>query len=133
MHARYYFNLKRRDGTLVDPDGLDLPDQTAAREYALQVMSELMRNANVRTRAWRLAVMDQDKQSCFELLFASYDDSMAHLPPEFRSSVEMACRRHASLMDAIVDVRTTMPQIRGTLARSDRKPYVAAEDGRDCR
>jgi hypothetical protein len=79
-----------------------------------------------------MAVMDQGKQSCFELLFASYDDSMAHLPPEFRSSVEMACRRHASLMDAIVDVRTTMPQIRGTLARSDRKPYVAAEDGRDC-
>jgi hypothetical protein len=53
VHARYYFNLKRRDGTLVDPDGLDLPDQTAAREYALQVMSELMRNATVRTRAWR--------------------------------------------------------------------------------
>ena len=130
---RYYFNLKRRDGTLVDPDGLDLPDQTAAREHALQVMSELMRNANVRTRAWRLAVMDLDRQSCFELLFASYDDSMAHLPPEFRSLVEMACRRHASLMDAMVDVRTTLLQIRGTLARSDRKPYIATQDGRDCR
>jgi len=130
---RYYFNLKRRDGTLVDPDGLDLPDQAAAREYALQVISELTRNANVRARAWRLAVMDQDRQPCFELLFASYDDSMAHLPLELRSSVETVCRRHASLMDAIVDVRTSMLQIRGTLARSDRKPYVAAEDGRDCR
>jgi hypothetical protein len=130
---RYYFSLKRRDGTLVDPDGLDLPDQATAREHALQVIDELMRNANVRTRGWRLAVLDQDRQSCFELLFASYDDSMAHLSPEFRSSVEMAYRRHASLTDAIVDVRTTLLQIRGTLARSDRKPYIAAEDGRDCR
>jgi hypothetical protein len=129
----YYFNLKRRDGTLVDPDGLDLPDQSAAREHARQVIDELMRNANVRTRGWRLAVMDQDRQACFELLFASYNDSMAHLPPELRSSVELVCRRHASLTDAIVDVRTTMLQIRGTLARSDRKPYVAAENGRDCR
>jgi hypothetical protein len=130
---RYYFSLKRRDGTLVDPDGLDLPDQATAREHALQVIDELMRNANVRTRGWRLAVLDQDRQSCFELLFASYDDSMAHLSPEFRSSVEMAYRRHASLTDAIVDVRTTLLQIRGTLARSDRKPYIAAENGRDCR
>jgi hypothetical protein len=71
---RYYFNLKRRDDTLVDSYGTDLPDQAAARQHALHVMSELMRGANVRTRAWRLAVLDQDRQSCFELLFASHDD-----------------------------------------------------------
>jgi uncharacterized protein DUF6894 len=130
---RYYFNLKRRDETLFDPDGTVLPDQAAAREHALHVIHELMRNAGVRTRPWRLAVMDQDRESCFELLFASYDDSIAHLTPELRSSVEMACRRHALLMDAIVDVRTTILQLRGTLARSDRKPYVAVENGRDCR
>jgi len=129
----YYFNLKRRDGTLIDPDGLDLPDEAAARQYALQVIGELMRNATVRTRGWRLAVTDQDREPCFELLFASYDDSMAHLTPELRSSVEMICQRHASLTDAIIDVRTTMLQIRGTLAHSERKPYVAAENGRDCR
>lgn len=130
---RYYFNLKKREGTLVDPDGTDLPDEAAAREHALQVMSELMRNASVRTRAWRLAVMDQDRRSCFELLFASHDDSIAHLTPELRSSVEIVCRRHASLTDAIVDVRATMLQIRGTLARSERRPYVATANGRDCR
>lgn len=130
---RYYFNLKRRGGTLVDTDGTDLPHEAAAREHALHVMSELMRNANVRTRAWRLAVMNQDRQSCFELFFASYDDSMAHLTPELRLSVELVCRRHALLTDAIVDVRTTMLQIRGTLARSERRPYVAADNGRDCR
>ena len=129
----YHFNVKRREGTLLDPDGMDLPDEAAARGHALQVMSELMHNANVRTRAWQLAVTDQNRRSCFELLFASYDDSMAHLTPEFRSSVETICRRHALLTDAIVDVRTTMQQIKGTLARSDRRPYLAAENGRDCR
>ena len=131
--SRYYFSLKRREGTVLDTDGTDLPDESAARKHAHQVMNELMRNANVRTRSWRLAVLDQDRSPCFELLFASYDDSMAHLTPELRSSVEMICQRHASLVDAIVDVRTTMLQIRGTLARSDRKPYVAVENGRDCR
>jgi hypothetical protein len=130
---RYYFNLKRREGTLLDPDGTDLRDEAAARDHAHQVMSELMRNANVRTRTWQLAVMDQNRRSCFELLFAGYDDSMAHLTPELRSSVETICRRHALLTDAIVDVRTTMLQIKGTLARSDRRPYLVAENGRNCR
>ena len=55
---------------------------------------------------------------------------MAHLTPELRTSVETICRRHALLTDAIVDVRTTMLQLKGTLARSDRRPYVAAENGR---
>jgi hypothetical protein len=129
----YYFNIKRREGMLLDPYGMGLPDEAAAREHALQVMSELMRNANVRTRGWRLVVLDQNRQPCFELLFVSHDDSIAHLTPELRSSVERICRSHASLMDVIVDVRTTMLQIRGTLARSDQEPYVAAENGRDCR
>jgi uncharacterized protein DUF6894 len=128
----YHFNVKRREGTLLDPDGMNLPDEAAARGHALHVMSELMRNANVRTRAWRLTVIDENRGACFEFLFASYDDSMAHLTPELRTSVETICRRHALLTDAIVDVRTTMLQLKGTLARSDRRPYVAAENGRDC-
>jgi hypothetical protein len=128
----YYFNLKKREGTLLDADGTNLPDEAAARKHALHVMGELMRHANVRTRGWRLAVIDENRRTCFELLFASHDDSMAHLTPEWRTSVETICRRHALLTDAIVDVRTTMLQIKGTLARSDRRPYVAAENGRDC-
>ena len=130
---RYYFNLKKREGTLLDTDGTDLPNEAAARQHAHQVMRELMHNANARTRVLRLAVIDQGRNPCFELLFASYDDSMGHLAPELRSSIEMVCRRQASLTDAIVDVRATMLQLRGTMARADRKPYLAAENGRDCR
>jgi hypothetical protein len=65
---RYHFNVKRREGTRLDPDGMDLPDEAAASEHALHVMSELMRNANVRTRAWRLAVIDENRGACFEFL-----------------------------------------------------------------
>lgn len=117
--ARYYFDLKNSEGTLLDTDGTELPDERAAREHACQVVIELMRNASVRTRMWRLTVSDQDRMSCFECLFASHDESIAHLKPELRSSVETVCREHAALMDAIVDVRSTILQIRGTLARSD--------------
>jgi hypothetical protein len=123
--ARYYFDLKNSEGTLLDTDGTELPDETAAREHACQVALELMRNASVRTRMWRLTVSDQDRMSCFECLFASHDESIAHLTPELRSSVETVCRGHAALTDAIVDVRSTILQIRGTLARSDETVNVA--------
>jgi hypothetical protein len=124
--ARYYFDLKNSEGTLLDTDGTELPDEGAAREHASQVVLELMRNASVRTRMWRLTVSDQDRMSCFECLFASHDDSMAHLTPELRSSVEMVCREHTALTDAIVNVRATILQLRGTLARSDAIANAAA-------
>jgi hypothetical protein len=123
---RYYFDLKNSEGTLLDTDGTELPDECAAREHACQVVLELMRNASVRRRMWRLTVSDQDRMSCFECLFASHDDSMAHLTPELRSSVEMVCREHGALTDAIVDVRATILQLRGTLARSDVIANAAA-------
>lgn len=123
--ARYYFDLKNSDGTLLDTDGTELPDEGAAREHACQVVLELMRNASVRTRMWRLTVSDQDRMSCFECLFASHDDSIAHLTPELRSSVEMVCRKQAALTDVMVDVRSTILQIRGTLARSDAIANIA--------
>jgi hypothetical protein len=123
---RYYFDLKNSDGTLLDPDGTELLDEAAAREHARHVMLELMRNASVRTRMWRLTISDQGRMSCFECLFASHDDSIAHLRPELRSSVETVCHEHGALADAIVDVRTTILQIRDTLARSDAVANVAA-------
>src|SRR5436305_877044 len=123
---RYYFDLKNSDGTLLDPDGTELPDEVAARDHARQVVIELMRNASMRTRMWRLTISDQGRMSCFECLFASHDDSIAHLTPELRSSVETVCHEHAALIDAIVNVRSTILQIRDTLSRSDAIANVAA-------
>jgi len=119
---RYYFNLKNSEGTLLDHEGTELPDQEAARAHARQVMLELMRNADTRTRTWRLIVSDHNQLPCFECLFASYDDSIAHLPPEVRSSIEIAYHKQAALTDAIMNVRASILQIRSTLARSDAVP-----------
>jgi Domain of unknown function (DUF6894) len=128
--SRYYFNLKLPGETLLDPEGTDLPDEEAALDHARRVVRELMHNAQVRTRLWRLAVSDEDRLPCFELLFAAFDDSLLHLIPELRSSVEMVRSRHASLIDAIVDMRMTMLQVKGTLARANGTPYIAAGGGR---
>ena len=116
---RYYFNLRNSEGTLLDPEGTELPDQDAARVHAHQVMQELMRNASPRTRMWRLTVSDHNLIPCFECLFASHDEAIAHLTPELRSSVETAYRKQAALTDAIINVRTSILEIRSTLARSD--------------
>jgi hypothetical protein len=114
---RYYFNLKNGEDTLPDPEGTELPDNEAARAHAHQVMQELMRNASMRTRMWRLAVSDHNLLPCFECLFASHDESIAHLAPELRSSVEAAYHKQAALTDAIIDVRASILQIKSTLAR----------------
>src|SRR5215475_5357983 len=73
---RYYFNLKKREGTLLDPDGTDLPDEAAARKHALQVMRELMHNAHVRTRAWRIS-----RQNCArQLKWSAADKPRSRIP-----------------------------------------------------
>jgi hypothetical protein len=89
---RYFFNLN--DGRKIIPDleGTELPDHDCARAHACQVVRELARNRERRTRSWRLAVCDVHCTLCFELLFASMDDSISRLD---------ACRDTASLNDAI--------------------------------
>ena len=119
---RYYFNVKNSEGTLLDHEGTVLPDLEAARAHARLVMLELMRNASKHTRTWRLVVSDHNLLPCFECLFASHDESMAHLPPELRSSIESTCGKQAALTDAIIDVRASILQLRSTLARSDAVP-----------
>lgn len=119
----YYFNVINCEGTLLDPEGTELPDHEAARGHAHQVMLELMRNASTQTRLWRLAVSDHNLLPCFECLFASHDESIAHLTPDLRSSVETACRKQVALTDAIIDVRASILQLRSTLARSDAIPH----------
>jgi hypothetical protein len=64
-----------------------------------------------------------------DVLFASVDDSIRHLTPELRSSVENLCAKSASLSEAINAIKLTLTQVKGTIARSERAPYVAAING----
>jgi hypothetical protein len=125
----YYFNLKDGWKVIPDPEGTACVGDDAAREHAVLVAREAMRNNEPETRKWRIQVCDAGRAPLFEVLFASVDESMDHLPPNIRSSVEKLSRQLASLGDAVSDVRMSMLQLRTTLARADGHPYLVALNG----
>jgi len=126
----YHFNLKTALDTIHDLEGMELPDERSARSHAGEVARELTTNRDLRAmRLWRLSVCDGYGKSHFELLLAPLHPSICQLPSEIRASVEDLCQKTASLNDAIKAVRMTVFQVRGTIARSEGMPYVAALDG----
>jgi hypothetical protein len=125
----YFFNLKTSNGEIRDPDGTEFDDVPTAWEHAREVARELMRQRETRRRSWRIDVRDGEGRQCFELLFASVDDSIAPLGPELRSLIENLHRKQASLADAIAAVRLSLLQIQATIARSKGKPFLASLDG----
>jgi hypothetical protein len=127
----YFFNLKNLDGTIYDPEGMDLPDESAVREHARVVACELMQHRQPKTRSWRLDVRDREGRPCFELLFAAVDESIGYLRPDLRSSLERLCADCASLSETIHTLKLTLLQIRGTIARSEGTPYIVAVNGRE--
>jgi hypothetical protein len=124
--THYYFNLWTSTQLLLDPDGTALPDETAARSHARSVAHDLMRNRAAKTRSWRLDVRDGDGRRCFSVLFASVDDTV---PPELRAAFIDGSTQAATLRDAIHQVRLSLLQVKATMAKADRHPYLAAVDG----
>jgi hypothetical protein len=116
---RYFFSIKDGRKIVFDPEGTELPDEDSARSHACQVVRELMRNCEQRTLLWRLAVCDWQGTLCFELLFASMDETVRQLPPAMRALVEDACRNTALLNDEINQVRMTLRQRTGIMAQYD--------------
>jgi hypothetical protein len=124
----YYFVLKTGRDVVPDRDGIILPDESAARHEAIVVARELMRNREVNTRAWRIEVRDDNLWPFFELMFAEIDETILHLPPEFRDSFVIASRRTASLYDAVLDVQRTLAQVRETLTHANKIMATVAEN-----
>ena len=125
----FYFNLKGQYGRYLDPHGTELPDHVQAKKHARQVALELMHRREARTRSWRLEVCDASRKPIFNLLFATVDPLLAGLPENFRTTVEEVSARTGGVVDAIIDVRNSLLQLRGTLARCNGEPYLAALDG----
>lgn len=122
---RYFFSIKDDRRIVSDPEGTELPDEDSALAHACQVVRELSRNREQRTGSWRLAVCDGHGAPCFELLFASVDESVARLPPTMRVLVENACRNAALLNDEASQVRMTLRRLRGTMSQYDEAPHKA--------
>jgi hypothetical protein len=125
----YFFNLTTAHEMIRDPDGTQLPDEAAARAHAQAVARELMQHRQIQTRSWRLTAWDDRGRPCFDLLFATVDNSLDHFRPELRKSCEDLHVKTASLFDAMQEVRRTLLQVKATLARADGLPYLAAVGG----
>ncbi len=125
----YYFTLNTGLRTISDLEGTDLPDEAAAHAEAVIVAREIMRNNRNRTMSWRLQVFDVARKFCFDLLFANVDEELRCFPPHVRETVTQSAHRLATLNDDINAVRNSLLQVRATLARVDRMPYLAAVNG----
>jgi hypothetical protein len=126
----YHFHLRTTKALFFDREGMAFPDSGKAYEHAAAVARELMRNREVKARSWRLEVFEgNEDQKCFEVLFTSVDATLEHLQPDLREAIERVSSRTASLIDAIDAVRSTIYEVKATLARSRRAPYLAALRG----
>jgi hypothetical protein len=124
----YHFVLKTRDSLIPDRDGSEWPNEAAAREEAVHVAHDLMRNQGVKTHAWRIEVCDEDLRPCSELLFAEVDETNSHWPPELREPHIITSRRMAALSDAVLTLRGTLVEVSETLSHADR--VIAAVAGK---
>lgn len=67
---RYYFDVIR--SVISDPQGIELPDESAAREYAKFVAEKIMQDQGEETGNWRLLVSDHERSPLFStLLYAA--------------------------------------------------------------
>jgi actin-like ATPase involved in cell morphogenesis len=116
----FYFILKAGRKSSPDQEGQEFPNEAAARLHAAVVAKELMRNREATTRLWRIQVCNDYLEPSFEVLFAEVDETIAHLPPPLRVSIEKVARTAGALNDAVVEIQRTMSDVRQTLSRADR-------------
>jgi hypothetical protein len=120
----YYFDLHTPREVVRDLVGSELACEASAREHAAGVARELMQHREGQTRSWRLDVRDGEGRRVFKLMLVTVDESLARFRPELRSSLENMCANNASLCDTIRTVKRSLHQIKGTMARVDRLPYL---------
>jgi hypothetical protein len=127
---RFFFDLRNGSGNLLDQDGVDLPDAEAARNYARSVARELMFRDESRKRHWWFKVRDQDDNELFALPFVDVDDTLRHFSAKSRKLIERMSENRLALAEAMFNSRMNLLGARAAVARSQSRPYVAAENGR---
>jgi hypothetical protein len=126
--STYFYDLQTLEGIIRDPEGTDFSSQYLAWEHGLLVARELMQHRESVTRSWRLDVYDGDGTLCFDVLFATVDESILCLPPELRSSVQDMHAKSASLIEAMHRTKLIMSQLRATMAQTDCFPGAVKGD-----
>ena len=118
--ALFYFLLKHGEQTIPDREGEEFPDVQSARAYADAVAHDLMRNRELATRLWRIEVCDEDLAPCFTVHFSEVDETLGHLPAAWREMIRTVAERAAAFHEAMKEMRATLADSRGTLAKADR-------------
>lgn len=121
---RYFFSLLECSRVIADPDGIDLPNEAAARAHAETVVTELMRHREVATRSWRLHVRDDRQRVVYEVPFIRLDQTLWHIAPHLRASMENVVLGKGRLDDAIRDVRQSLTQLRYTMAKVSGESHL---------
>jgi hypothetical protein len=126
----YTFELRDGSTGIRDGIGIILPDREQALQYAHGVVRELMRCRELETRFWRLDVYEDNATRVFEILFATMDQTLDHLAPEWRAMMERLCERRRALSEAAHAARATVRESRALVALSRGKPYLVTYAGR---
>jgi hypothetical protein len=123
---RYTFEL--HSGQSPVRDDAWFTDRERACAHARHVARELMYGCELRTRSWRLDVYENG-ECVSRLPFASIDETLDHLQPGLRKTVERSRDRLLGLHETMSSARATLRESRALVARSRGKPYLATEAG----
>src|SRR5215475_15866137 len=116
----YHFLLKPTwKPPVVDRDGEELPDDAAAYEHAVEVARDIMRHREENCRSYRLEVRNENLEICFEILFASIDETLESFQVDTRNSIIESAHAMASLNETMEEVRRTLCDVRETLIAAD--------------
>lgn len=124
----YFYDLQTLDGIIRDPEGTDFPSLCLARQHGRLVARELMKHRESATRSWRLDVYDGQGTLCFDVLFATVDESILCLPPELRRSVQDVHAKSASLFEVMHRTKVMVAQLRATIAQAECLPAAMKGD-----
>jgi Domain of unknown function (DUF6894) len=126
----YTFALRDGSCRVEDDSALYLEDRAQALNHAHKVARELMAGREKSTRCWRLEVYEDRAVLVDDILFASLDASLDHLPPDWRGKVENLSERLLLLKEAISMSRLVGLEARALVAQSRGRPYLAVVHGR---
>jgi hypothetical protein len=126
----YSFKLRDDSGILEDEDGVELPDDNSATQYAHNVAHELMKSRELETRSWCLDVYAEGGGRIGEVPFARVDPTLDHLTPKWRTAVEGIAARERLLGDMINAANATVAESRALVARARGKPYLVSRFGK---
>lgn len=127
---RFHFDLRHGAGVCRDEQGAELADAHEARAYAGSVVQELMSHRENETRHWVLEVRDEADGLLCNIPFATVDHTLDHLRPEWRMLIQRLSENRRLLAETIADCRITVLRSRAIRARTQRRPYLVAQDGR---